>query len=336
MRALVYAGPHRMEVRDEPVPVPNSEELLVRIEACGICGSDMHVYHGKDPTRPPSTVLGHEAAGTVVSGARAGERVAVNPLVTCDECDFCRAGHTQLCRNRQIISRDPRPGAFAEYIAIPPRNLTVLPAGMPIAEAALAEPMAVSWHAVKLGLKALRKPLDKAIACVIGGGPIGLCAELVLGLHGANRLYLCEPNAVRRTRAEKEALSDIVVYAPDGPGGPARDSVDLVIDCVGSVESRAAACRMAGRGGVIICVGVLHFGGGLDDRKILMDELAVAGAYCYTAEEFADVVKALGSGRLGRLGWYETRPIGAGPLAFDQIAAGTAEIPKIILLPQER
>ena len=116
MKALVYTGPKHVELRDFPDPAPVEGEALVRIEAVGICGSDMHAFLGHDERRPAPLILGHEAAGTVLSGALEGQRVTVNPLVTCGTCADCKASRDNLCRTRQIISMPPREGAFAAML----------------------------------------------------------------------------------------------------------------------------------------------------------------------------------------------------------------------------
>jgi threonine dehydrogenase-like Zn-dependent dehydrogenase len=103
MKALVYTEPNVLLCREEPEPTPGNDEVLVRIEAVGICGSDMHAYHGHDSRRPPPFVLGHEAAGSIVSGPDRGARVAVNPLVPCGVCDWCLEGRPHLCPSRQLL-----------------------------------------------------------------------------------------------------------------------------------------------------------------------------------------------------------------------------------------
>src|SRR5918997_6744748 len=103
MKALVYTQPHELVFRDEPRPAATSGEVLVRLDSIGICGSDMHGYHGHDPRRVPPLILGHEAAGVVVAGELEGRRVAVNPLITCGRCDDCVSGRTNLCPERQLI-----------------------------------------------------------------------------------------------------------------------------------------------------------------------------------------------------------------------------------------
>src|SRR5215471_7748571 len=118
MKALLYTGPKALEWREQPEPMPGNDEVLVRVDAVGICGSDMHAWRGEDLRRPPPLVLGHEAAGRIASGPNAGARVAVNPMVTCGACDRCLDGRAHLCAARQTLSLPPRPGAFAECLRI--------------------------------------------------------------------------------------------------------------------------------------------------------------------------------------------------------------------------
>ena len=152
MRALVYTGPEQLEMRDAPMPKAADDEVLIKIEACGICGSDMHAYLGHDARRPAPLILGHEGAGIIQGGPRDGERVTINPLVTRGDDEYITTGRENLCPTREIISMPPREGAFAEYIKMPTENLVTVPDDVSLTKAALAEPLAVSWHAAKLGL----------------------------------------------------------------------------------------------------------------------------------------------------------------------------------------
>ncbi|PTM40993.1 alcohol dehydrogenase catalytic domain-containing protein [Bosea sp. 124] len=328
MKALVYTGPHSLELRDEPDPVPLDDEVLVRVEAVGICGSDMHAYHGFDTRRPPPLILGHEAAGRIVTGTRAGERVTINPLVVDPDCPYAIEGRWHLSPTRQIISMPPRPGAFAELVRIPLRNVTPIPDAMPIAHAALAEPVAVSWHAVRTGMQRLHQPLSTCRVVVLGGGAIGLAAALVARLFGARDLIVGETNPLRReTLSAREGLA---VYRPE-VDEPEDGSADLVIDAVGADATRAAACRMARPGGVIVHVGLLPGQGGIDIRKLTLQEITLAGVYCYTPTDFAQTVQALAEGRLGDLSWTEERPLGLGASAFADIDAGRISAAKVVL-----
>jgi len=327
MKALVYTGPNSLVFRDEPDPVPEADEVLVRVEAVGICGSDMHAYHGFDARRPPPLILGHEAAGRIATGPRSGERVTINPLVVDPACPYAIEGRWHLSPTRQIISMPPRPGAFAELVRIPQRNVTPIPDAMPIAHAALAEPVAVSWHAVRIGMQRLHQPLAACKVVVLGGGAIGLAAALVARLFGARDLVLGETNPQRRATVLAEEIS---IYSP-GENEPGDNSADLVIDAVGADATRAAACRMVRPGGVIVHVGLLPGAGGLDVRKITLQEITLGGVYCYTPADFAHSVEALATGRLGRLGWTESRPLGGGARAFAEIDAGRVGAAKVVL-----
>lgn len=328
MKALVYTAPRSLDYREAPDP-EEGDLALVRIAHVGICGSDMHAWAGHDDRRPAPLILGHEAAGLVVAGPRKGERVTVNPLVTCGECEDCRAGRENLCGKRQIISMPPRAGAFAEMIAMPPANLVTVPDGAPTEKAALAEPLACGWHAVRLARRALNLPLEEARCLVYGGGAIGLGAALVLRAFGAREISLAETNAERRAIAARAGGFD--AFDPTAGRGPS--GVDLVIDGVGFEATRAAASAAVRPGGVIMHIGLGSAAGGLDIRRITLQEITFIGTYTYTAADFRDTAAAIFDGRLGALDWPEMRPLAEGARAFDDIAAGRVAAPKVILVP---
>jgi len=329
MRALVYTEPHRSIWTEQPVPVPGPGEVLVEVKAVGICGSDMHAWHGHDERRPAPLVLGHEAAGLVASGPRVGERVAVNPLVVDPDCPVARAGRPHLSPTRAIISMPPRPGAFAEYVTIPERNLLPVPGGLSLRDAALTEPVAVSWHALRIGLERLAAPASEARVLVQGGGAIGLGAALVARHFGAARVSVAEPHPGRRAKVAREP--GIEAFDP-GAHDPGPDAFDLVIDAVGAVATRRDASRLVRPGGVIVHVGLLPGHEGYDIRRITLQEITVTGSYCYTPEDFAAALEALGEGRLGALGWVETRPLSEGAQAFVDLDAGRVDAAKIVLM----
>jgi threonine dehydrogenase-like Zn-dependent dehydrogenase len=331
MKALLYTGPHTLEWREQPEPTPGNDEVLVRVDAVGICGSDMHAYHGQDSRRPPPLVLGHEAAGRIASGPNAGARVAVNPLVACGVCDWCADGRVHLCPSRQLISMPPRPGAFAELVRIPERNLVPMPDGLDFAKAALTEPLAVCLHAVNHGARHLSRPVSASRCTVLGAGAIGLGCALVLAMQGAREINICDTNAARRRTAARAGA--FACYAPDGPGEPAESSMDLVIDAVATTATRAAASRLVKPGGVIVHAGLLLGSDGLDVRKITLQEIVFTGTYCYTPLDFRETLDAIASGRLGTLDWFEERPLAAGPQAFRDIDAGAVAAAKIVLRP---
>lgn len=324
MMALVYDGVETMTYRDAPSPRPAPGDELIRIEAVGICGSDMHAYLGHDNRRPAPLILGHEAAGTIETGPRAGERVTINPLVTSGDSVFCRQGRENLCPDRQIISMPPREGAFAQFLAMPARNLVTIPDHVSTDQAALAEPLAVSWHAARLGLAALHESSERT-ALVIGGGAIGLAAALCLRAQGCDTITISEPNAARRAFLT-DKCHEKAVETPEG-------FFDLVVDAVGYATTRATASQHAMPGGVIVHIGLGEDTGGLDIRRMTLQEITFIGTYTYTAQDFRDTAAAIFEGRLGALDWYETRALSEGAEAFAALRTGAVATPKIVLNP---
>jgi len=324
MKALVYKGVEHLEFCDVPDADPRQGEHLIRVEAVGICGSDMHAYLGHDARRPAPLILGHEAAGVIVGSDQDGRRVTVNPLVTCGRCGACKSGRDNLCPDRQIISMRPREGAFAQLIAMPDTNLVSVPDHIPFEKAALAEPLAVSWHTVRLALETLHGDLSPN-ALVIGGGAIGLAAALAFGAMGVQTVTIVEPNTARRAFLRDTCKQNAVAFA--------AGQFNVVIDAVGYAATREAASALAEPGGVIAHVGLGEDLGGLDVRRMTLQEISFIGTYTYTAQDFRDTAQALFDGRLGALEWIDIRPLAQGAEAFKQLRAGTVSAPKIVLTP---
>lgn len=327
MKALVYTGVETLDYRDAPDPTPAQGEQLIRIDSVGICGSDMHAYLGHDDRRPAPLILGHEGAGTIVGGPRDGTRVTINPLVTCGTCRACVAGRDNLCTTRQIISMPPREGAFAQYVSMPDRNLVEVPDGFDLDRASLAEPIAVSWHAVRLGLQAAPADMHET-ALVIGGGAIGVAAAISLQAQGIMNVTLTDPNPIRR--AYLGLTAEYRIAAPEDVDG---DLFDLTVDAVGYDATRATATAATHPGGVVLHIGLGGGAAGLDIRRMTLQELTVIGTYTYTMQDFRDTCAAMIDGRLGPLDWTEIRPLSDGAAAFADIRAGTTPAPKIILKP---
>ncbi|MFK7755199.1 MAG: alcohol dehydrogenase catalytic domain-containing protein [Sedimentitalea sp.] len=326
MKALVYDAPETLTYRDMPDPVAGDGHLI-KVQAVGICGSDMHAYLGHDNRRPAPLILGHEVGGVITGGPRDGTRVTVNPLVTCGACPACVAGRDNLCPDRQIISMPPREGGFAEWLSMPGDNLVEVPDTIALEQAALAEPIACGWHAVRLAQTALGGPAETAL--VLGGGAIGLGGALSLAAQGAGAITIVEPNAQRRSYLRDHCHQNAI--APEELNGDAQ--FDLVLDGVGYSATRATASAHARPGGVITHIGLGEDTGGLDIRRMTLQEITFIGTYTYTAEDFRQTARAMFEGRLGALNWSETRALADGAQAFSDIRAGRAAAPKIILSP---
>jgi threonine dehydrogenase-like Zn-dependent dehydrogenase len=239
-------------------------------------------------------------------------------------CQACKAGRENLCPSREIISMPPREGAFAQYIKMPEANLVTVPEDIPLDKASLAEPLAVSWHAARLGLDALHPSMDKT-ALVIGGGAIGLAAALALSAMGIADVTIAEPNDARRAFLTDRCGQTTVAQA--------SGSYSIVIDAVGYAATRTVASDLTTPGGVIAHVGLGDSAGGLDIRRMTLQEITFIGTYTYTAQDFRDTAAAIFDGRLGALDWTETRPLADGAQAFADLRAGSVASPKIILDP---
>jgi L-iditol 2-dehydrogenase len=325
MKALIYTAPHTLTHKEAPDPVANAGEIIVKIDSAGICGSDMHAFLGHDERRPAPLILGHEVAGVTEEG----RRVTINPLVTCGICRFCMSGQDNLCQTRQIISMPPREGGFAEWLAMPETNLVTVPDHVALNKAALTEPLACGWHAVRLGKKSMNNDLHQARVLVIGGGAIGVGAALCARAQGFVDITLVEPNDLRA--AYLKDVIDLNVLHPDDIH--ADNAFDLVIDGVGYETTRALASAAVCSGGVILHIGLGSATGGIDIRRLTLQEITFIGTYTYTAADFRATATAIYDGRLGALDWFEERPLSVGQQAFLDIKAGKTAAPKIILKP---
>ncbi len=218
MKALLLSEYGRFEMKDLPVPVPGSQEILVRVAACGICGSDVHGYDGSSGRRIPPIVMGHEAAGTIaslgsgVTNLTENERVTFDSTISCGVCAFCSRGEVNLCNNREVLGVScedyRRTGAFAEYVVVPSRIVYRLPPNISFPEAALLEAVAVAVHAVSLAQIA-----PKSTALVIGAGTIGLLCLQALRVAGCSRIFIADIDESRLALAK--ALGATAALTPN-------------------------------------------------------------------------------------------------------------------------
>ena len=329
MKALVYTAPNEVVYRDEPDAAHAAGEVLIRVEAVGICGSDMHAYHGRDPRRNPPLILGHELAGTIVEGPGAGRRVTVNPLITCGACEYCRQGRDNLCAKRTMIGMT-RPGGFAEFVSTAAASVIDLPSGMDARQGALTEPAATALHALHFASRALARPPTEGRVLVLGGGAIGMLATLLLEHQDVRDVTVGEVNALRR-----RSLADATharVYDPSTTT-PDANAFDLVIDAVGAAATRNAALAAAKPGGVVMHVGLADWASEIDMRKLTLAEITLIGTYTYTMADLRAAARALHDGAFGDLAWVEERKLADGAAAFRDLHEGRAGAAKIVLTP---
>jgi alcohol dehydrogenase len=330
MKALVYTSPNEVTYRDEPEPRPAAGEVVLAIDAVGICGSDMHAFHGRDPRRNPPLILGHELCGTIVAGARAGRRVTVNPLITCGRCDYCLTGRDNLCSDRTMIGMT-RPGGFAERMSIPATSLIDIPQDMSARQAALTEPAATALHAIDRGTRALARPLPEARVLVLGGGAVGLLAALLFKSYGCGDVLLGETNPLRRESAAR--ATGCTTYDPRTAKAAEDNTVDLVLDAVGAKATRHAALAAVRPGGVVVHVGLMDWASEIDMRKLTLAEITLIGTYTYSTADLNATVAALYRGTFGDLAWVEERSLADGASAFADLDGGRTAAAKIVLRP---
>lgn len=330
MKALFYAAPNVMELRDAPAPDAAAGEVVLKIDAVGICGSDMHAYHGHDPRRVPPMILGHEFAGVIVAGGEHGRRVTGNPLIPCGACEFCVQGRVNLCADRTMVGMT-RAGAFAEYMSIPAKVLVDLPQDMDPVKAALTEPAATALHALNLVMRACARPIPECSMLVIGGGAIGMLTALLARAYGVHRLTVAETNPLRRASVARAV--GCAVFDPRAGGAPPDGTVDVVVDAVGAKATRTAAFAAVKPGGVIMHIGLQDWASEIDMRKLTLAEITLIGTYTYTTADLRATVAALHAGVFGDLSWVETRRLEEGAAAFADLDAGRSAAAKIVLRP---
>ncbi|MBZ9743209.1 MULTISPECIES: zinc-dependent alcohol dehydrogenase family protein [unclassified Mesorhizobium] len=310
MRAVRLEAVGSISLREVDKPVPGNDDLLVRIEACGVCGTDRHLFHGEFPSRPPVTP-GHEFSGIVeavgsgVSGFLVGDRVTGDPNIACGRCGHCHAGRVNLCSNLTAIGIH-RDGGFADYVVMPQKQAFVLPADLKPMHGAFCEPLACCLHGVDL---AAIKP--GASVAVLGGGVIGLLTVQLARLAGATTIILSTRQASRRALArELGATATVdpgagdVIDAVAGPAGLVPGGVDVVFECAGVRDTVEQSMRIARAGGTVVIVGVVPQGMkvAFEPFDLLFRELKVLGSFLnpYTHGRAAELI-ASGAIEIDRL-----------------------------------
>jgi threonine dehydrogenase-like Zn-dependent dehydrogenase len=347
MRALVLADFWKLTVDDVPEPEPGPGDVLISVVATGICGSDIHGYTGENGRRVRGQVMGHETVGRVLAvgpevggDLRAGDAVAVNPVLWCGDCRQCAVGREQSCPNKRIVGVTPElRSAFAERMAVPARNAVKLPEGMPIEHGALVEPLAVGYHALVRG----DCRAGEAVL-VLGGGPIGQACVLAARRQGADRVAVSEPAPHRR---ELNAQLGAAVVDPSAVNDPSADDFaaavravldgepTLIVDAVGSPQTLAAAFACAPIGTTVVLVGMGSPTLDVAAYEISTKERSVVGSFCYSAAEFRDTARwaATVPDRLATL--IEGRTdLAGGPASFEALARGTDPASKVLVFPQ--
>lgn len=262
MKASTFLGNHTFEVREVPMPVPGPGEVVVRNAVCGVCGTDVHIYHGEPGSADvnPPGVLGHEYSGVVeavgegVTALKPGDHVTVDPNIYCGQCEHCRDGKKQLCEHMEAIGVT-RDGGFAQFSLVPEAQAFLLSKDLPLEFGAMAEPVACCIHGID---RAQIRPGDTV--CIVGGGAIGLIMVQLAKLSGAANVILSEPNALRRSVGRK--LGADLTVDPTAPDCMERfrdfagSGAHVVIECVGNNAAVKSAFDYAKKGATLVLFSV--------------------------------------------------------------------------------
>jgi threonine dehydrogenase-like Zn-dependent dehydrogenase len=301
MAAAVYQSPGSITVEERPVPRPEPDQLVVRVHACGICGSDIHQLRDGWGFKP-GAVAGHEWSGTIaavgsdVTGWSEGEMVVGGASPKCGTCRRCREGKPSQCENRQSMTSEHMDGAFAEYIVVRGSGVLRLPEGLSPRHAALAEPLSVALHGITRSGVA---PGDTVM--VFGAGPIGALSVAALQAMGITDITVIEPHEGRRRLAADLGVSDIIdpadleVFASWEPERMSSRAVDVVLECSGHRAAIEAGFNQLGRGGMLVMVGAGIDHPTFDINRMILNELTVTGSFVYDLGGFERALELLAS-----------------------------------------
>jgi threonine dehydrogenase-like Zn-dependent dehydrogenase len=335
MKALYYPDWGKLEVRDLPRPSLADGEVLVRVSNCGICGSELETFKTRNERRRPPLVMGHEFCGFVEQVRRTqgswveGDQVIAHALVHCGECVPCRRGDTNLCINRQLFGMH-RPGAFAEYVAVPERALIPCPQGLSSETAVFAEPLANGLNAMRQGAAQ-----RKSRVVVIGAGPIGLmCALAAKQVYKSNvvvaDLVPQRLDAARRVGADLTVNvlhQDLVHEIRDYWGG---GNAEFAIDAVGSAETKSLSLDLIEPGGMAVWVGLHQDKISFDSYALTLAQKSIGGSYSGSSDDLRQAAQLLASGILDT-GWVKKFQLEDGENGFRQMLDGKGDNIKAIL-----
>ncbi|MEW1750775.1 NAD(P)-dependent alcohol dehydrogenase [Streptomyces angustmyceticus] len=299
MRAAVLHGPGQLSIEERPVPAPGPREVLVRVDAVGTCGSDVHYYrHGRigDFVVREPLVLGHEAAGTVVACGpdadvrRMGRRVSIEPGTPCGSCEECRPGRYNLCPDMRFLATPPVDGAFCEYLAVREDFAHEVPDTLTVEEAALLEPLSVAVWACR---KARVAPGDRVL--ITGAGPIGLVAAQTARAFGAREVLVTDvlPHRLALARAAGATAVDV----SRTPLAEADYTPTVLLECSGVPAVSSEAIRTVGRAGRVVLIGMGGSEASLPVSRVQNYELELTGTFRY-AHTWPAAISLVESGRV--------------------------------------
>lgn len=342
MKALLLSEYKKLQIAEIPVPVPSPGEILVRVAACGICGSDVHGYDGSSGRRIPPIIMGHEAAGMItsigaeVAGFQEGDRVTFDSTVSCGECVYCRRDQVNLCDRREVLGVScgdyRRAGAFAEFVSVPARIVYKLPNRLSFAEAALLEAVSVALHAVSLA-----KVEPGSTGLVVGAGMIGLLVQQALRIAGCSRVLVSDVDRNRLELSRSIGATEILRAGPgfrdnllrltDGAG------VDIAVEAVGNNDAVQTAINSVCKGGRVVLVGNISAEVTIPLQKVVTRQITLQGS-CASAGEYPRAIELMSAGDINVKPLISAvAPLDQGPQWFDRLYRHEQGLLKIVLEP---
>jgi L-iditol 2-dehydrogenase len=344
MNALVLTEYNRLEFLPRPQPVPGPGELLVKVAACGICGSDVHGFDGSSGRRIPPLVMGHEAAGTVAeagSGVKRfgiGDRVTFDSTIYCGECRFCKRGEMNLCDRREVLGVScgdyRRDGAFAEYVLVPERIAYKLPDAMGFEEAAMLEAVSVALHAV-----AVSDLRGGETALVIGAGMIGLLTLQAARSAGCSRVFIADVDRTRLELARQLGATETLNLSGSELAGRCREltegaGADVALEAVGRDETVATAIDAVRKGGTVTLIGNVTPEVRLPLQKVVSRQLRLQGTAA-SCGEYPQAIEMITNGSIKVKPLITAvAPLSEGAEWFRRLYSHEPGLMKIVLKPE--
>lgn len=337
MKVLSYPAYDQLEIADAPLPQLAAGEVLLRVAACGVCGSELESFKTHSVRRPPPLVMGHEFCGIIedagdASDFQTGQKVVANALVPCGDCVRCQRGDTHLCAHRQLFGMH-RQGAFAEYVAVPARCLIPWPEELLAAAACLAEPLGNGVHMVNL---TQHLPAERIL--IIGAGPIGLMAQQAFAALRGSQIMVADLSAERIAVAQKLGAAhivnsreaDAVALCLEWTHG---EGADIVIDAVGAVATKTQSLTALRPGGAAVWIGLHSDEMTFNSYHVTLPEKQVFGSYSATLPEMQVALQLMQEGKVETASWVESFPLERGAEAFHRMADARGTDIKAVVAP---
>lgn len=343
MNALLLTEYMKLELVDFPEPGIGPDDVLVRVRACGICGSDVHGFDGSSGRRNPPLIMGHEAAGEVakvggnVTDLEPGDRVTFDSTVYCGKCAFCTRGDMNLCDNREVVGVAPkefkRHGAFAEYVSVPRRIMYKLPDIFPYEQAALIEAVSIGVHAVSI------TPVHLGdVAVVVGAGMIGLVTLQAAKAAGCSRIIAVDMDdakidaaiAMGATDGVNPKKADVPAAVRELTGGR---GADVAFECVGYAQPVASAIHSVRKGGTVTLIGNLQPNVEIPLQYVVTRQIRLQGS-CASNGEYPQCIDLMARGVIKVAPLISAvAPLAEGPSWFDRLYRHEPNLMKVVLCP---